>query len=204
MKLFKTLFAAALFGALPLSAGAFAAETPQSSHSAASKQPASCCRCRCECRQNDKDGTHKPDAAPENPAAAKLQADDLVSNYFHVIGGARPGTAGCSLAQANIACKAVHFAYERRIDKADVPTLRATLLKAWEGMSEAERRAFDSNFIDVCRLIDSCRADWPKMRGLFEDAGCAEEMEKLMKNPTALSAWSELCAHTLTMGNSDE
>lgn len=198
MNKFNSLLAAAALAAAALSFSAYASDKPGTACGKACSQKCSCSQA-CQCpRQNG-----RPSAA-EEALTKELKTEDFVAGYFHVIGGFKPGTSGCSLAQARAACKAVRFACWLRPDQADTAKLRDTLLRAWTGMSETERKDFDTNFIDVCRLIDSCGEDWSKMRGLFEDAGCFAAMDELMHNPDAQKAWSELKAHTLTMGNSDE
>ncbi|MBQ7523164.1 MAG: hypothetical protein IJT07_01410 [Oscillospiraceae bacterium] len=127
----------------------------------------------------------------------------FVNDYFHVIGGFLQGTSGSSLAMAQAACEAFRFAVINRMDIVDVPTLRDTMLAAWESMTDEERAAFDANFIDVVQLVDACLADWEGARGTFEDAGVAEDMAALLADPTAQEAWKTLVAHTLTMGNYD-
>ena len=86
----------------------------------------------------------------------------------------------------------------------DVPTLRKNMLAAWESLTDEERSAFDSNFLDVVRLIDRCLDDWEVNKGVFTDAGVqADRLEELLKDKAAQVSWSDLVAHTLTMGNSD-
>ena len=130
--------------------------------------------------------------------------EDLIQDYFHVIGGYHPGTAGSSLAKAQAAFKVYDFAQAHRLWNADIPSLRSDMLAAWESMSDEERSAFDTNFIDILRLIDRCLDDWEVQKGLFADAGVDDSrMEALLKDPAAQVSWSVLAANTLTMGNSD-
>lgn len=204
MNRLNSLLAAAALAAAAFSFNAYASDNHDGAACDGTGRGEACspkCSCSQSCQGQQPNG--RPSASEES-SAKELKTEDIVAGYFHVIGGYKPGTSGCSLSQARAACRAVRFAYWLRANKADTAKLRDTLLRAWTGMSEAERKDFDTNFIDVCRLLDSCSADWPKMRGLFEDAGCSAAMDELMHNPDAQSAWSELKAHTLTMGNSDE
>ena len=130
-------------------------------------------------------------------------AEELVENYFHVIGGYGKGTAGSTISEALSACDVIRFASGNALWAVDDSSLRANLLEAWESMSEEERMYFDDNFMDVVMLIDSCVTDWEANKGTFEDGGAAEDMEMLLNDPTALTSWYKLRNHTLTLGNSD-
>ena len=52
-------------------------------------------------------------------------------------------------------------------------------------------------------LLDNCRKDWASNRAVFDDAGVAEEMDRLLADPDAVESWETLKAHTLTLGNSE-
>ena len=130
-------------------------------------------------------------------------AEEFVEGYYRVVGSFHPGTAGSSLVRAQAACAAVHFAAEHRIAEVDVPLLRSTMLAAWESLTEEERGYFDENFVGLAELIDACEADWESNRPLFDDAGAADQMAVLMDEPAARECWATLCAHTLTLGNSE-
>ena len=160
----------------------------------------------------------EPTAAPQADEAATVlpapegesgerpvvpSAEEFAEGYFRWVTSFHPGTAGSSLRQAEAACACVHFAAENRLAEVDVPLLRSTMLTAWESLNDDERGWFDENFVGMAGLIDACRADWESNRGLFEDAGVADQMAVLMDDPAACEAWSTLCAHTLTLGNSE-
>ena len=130
--------------------------------------------------------------------------EDFAEHYFKMIGGYPKGVSGASLRQAQAAYNAYMFAWEHMIWNEDVPTLRKNMLAAWESLTDEERSAFDSNFLDVVRLIDRCLDDWEVNKGVFTDAGVqADRLEELLKDKAAQVSWSDLVAHTLTMGNSD-
>lgn len=138
-------------------------------------------------------------------AGLQPSPEELVENWFKTVGGYLDGTAGSSLAKAQAVYNAFDFAQSRRLWDADIPTLRADLLTAWESMSQEERDAFDSNFIDVLRMIDACAVDWDGSKAVFADAGVpVERMEYFLKDVEACASWEVLTSHTLTMGNSDE
>jgi len=129
--------------------------------------------------------------------------EELVENYFHVIGGYHQGTAGASLAAAKAAYQAYGFAFEHQLWNADIPALRKAILEAWESMTDAEQKVFDANFIDEVRLIDSCLNDWEPMEGVFADAGVSSMMGELLKDTGARVSWATLVSHTLTLGNTE-
>lgn len=129
--------------------------------------------------------------------------EELVEDYFRVIGGYRQGTAGSSLAAAQAACKAYSFAFQHQLWNTDIPALRKAILDAWESMTDEEQQAFDANFIDEVRLVDSCLNDWEAMEGVFTDAGVSSMMGELLQDVGAQVSWSTLAANTLTMGNAE-
>ena len=147
-------------------------------------------------------------AAESTPAAAQETesapaetipvptAEACAEGFFRVVGRFHPGTAGASLGRALSACEAYRFAAENRLAEADGALLHAVLCEARESLSEEERSWFDENFESVCGLIDACRNNWEENRPLFEDAGAAEEMEKLLGDPEAQASWAALCAET--------
>ena len=132
------------------------------------------------------------------------ERDVWIDQYFRVVSGYEPGTAGASLAEAQVACAIFGFASDYQLWAADVTAMRDSMLAAWEGMSEKERSGFDANFIDVVRLIDDCLSDYEGVSGIFDDAGVGDRMGALLGSETARLSWSALCANTLTLGNSGE
>ena len=130
-------------------------------------------------------------------------AQTLADEYFRVVGAYHMGTAGSSLAKAKAACDVVSFAAGQKLSGAHIPSLRQNLLQAWESLSEDERTYFDENFLDLVLYIQTCTTDWEQNRGIFEDAGVAEEMEKLLNDPDAMESWNVLQSHTVTLGNSE-
>lgn len=135
--------------------------------------------------------------------SATPSQEAFVEEYFHVIGGVEQGTAGASLKLDRAAYDAMDFANRYQLWNADIPALRDTMLAAWESMTDEERSAFDANFIDVVRQIDLALDDYEGIKSEFEDAGIGDAMQSLLEDPFACESWRTLCAHTLTMGNSE-
>ena len=101
------------------------------------------------------------------------------------------------------ACEALNFAAAGELWHADRETMRENMLKAWEGLSEAEQSAFDNSFMDVVYLLDACYADWPANRASFAD-GRDTRMDELLAEPMYREAWTTLLGNTLTLGNSED
>lgn len=131
-------------------------------------------------------------------------ADAFADFYFRVVAGIPQGAAGASLSQAQAACDVLGFATGNELWFADVDTLRANMLEAWESLTDDERAAFDENFPALNELMNSCFEDWDANRGSFEDAGVADIMEELFEDGTSQWSWDTLSANTWTLGNSEE
>ena len=127
--------------------------------------------------------------------------DVIYTDYYQAVMAVQPGSAGSSLRTAEAAVNVVSFAKQYNLVNADGESLRYEMLTAWEDMSEEERTAFDAAFMDVVNLIDSCKEDFSSVRGSFEDAGKAEDMEALLNDENAMDCWAILLGATLTMGN---
>ena len=128
-------------------------------------------------------------------------AEALADFYFHVVADVQNDAAGASLAEAAAACDVLAFATGNELWLADVDTLRANMLEAWESLTDDERAAFDESFPALNELLSGCFEDWDANRGSFDDAGVADTMEELMENGTAQWSWDTLSAHTWTLGN---
>ncbi len=131
-------------------------------------------------------------------------AEAFADAYFRAVAGIPEATAGASLAQAQVACDVLGFAFYNELWLPDTDALRANMLEAWESLSDEERANFDLNFPAFNELLNSCFEDWEANRSRFEDAGVAETMEELMENGTAQWSWDELSANTWTLGNSED
>ena len=97
-----------------------------------------------------------------------------------MVAGYLKGTAGDSLSEAQSACDVLAFATGNELWQADMETLRANLLEAWESLTDEERANFDANFPDVNELLSGCFENWEGSRSRFEDAGVLDTMEDLL------------------------
>ena len=122
--------------------------------------------------------------------------EEFTISYFQMIGDSE-------LTLDKKACEAMNFAAASELWHADTDAMRDNMLKAWEGLTEAEQAAFDGSFMDVVNLLDGCYADWDANRGAFTD-GRDERMDELLAEPLYREAWDSLKANTLTLGNSDD
>lgn len=119
--------------------------------------------------------------------------EEFALSYFNMIGDGE-------LTLDKKACEAMNFAAAGELWHADTQALRDNMLKAWEGLSESERSAFDKSFMDVVHLLDACLEDWAANRAAFKD-GRDERMDELLAEPMYQEAWKTLLSNTLTMGN---
>ncbi len=131
--------------------------------------------------------------AESTPRAPVPTAAAFAEDFFRVVGRFHPGTAGSSLGRALAACGAYRFAAENKLADTDPALLSAALREGRTLLSEEERGWFDENVGDVAALIETCQNDWEEVRPLFDDAGVAEDMDALLKDPAAPDAWSALC-----------
>ncbi len=126
-------------------------------------------------------------------------AEAFAEGFFRVIGAVEQGTAGASLKQAVAAMEAADFAVVHELWDPDVEAVFDNMLEAWESLSGDEQAAFEANFAGVAQLVDACLDDWDAYRGLFDDAGAAEEMESIVYDPLNRLAWENLRDATLAM-----
>ena len=134
--------------------------------------------------------------------------DAFAGEFFRMIGGA---DASDEAQLALAAARAVLFAVEHEMWAPDVEATRANMLEAWNGLTDDERAAFDGNFMEVTRRIDAAIEDWEGNSAAFiaadelaEEFFPSELMELLGLEDQYAEAWKNLCAYTLTMGNSEE
>ena len=128
-------------------------------------------------------------------------AEAFADLYFRVAAGIPQGSSGASLTEAQSACDVLGFAAGSELWLADVETLRANMLEAWESLTDDERARFDESFPALNELINDCFEDWESNRGRFEDAGVADNMEELFEDGTSRWSWDALSANTWTLGN---
>ncbi len=120
----------------------------------------------------------------------------LAEDYFRAVGSFHPGTSGGTLAKANAAAQAFACAASRRFWSVYADTIRFELQAAWEGLNDDERSAFKENLAAVEEMIDAAKDDWAGVKGAFEDAGAAADMQSLLLDPTNYISWSILCEQT--------
>ena len=138
--------------------------------------------------------------APEEPPTVEALTED----YFKVVAGLEVDRAGGSLATAICASKVCAFAEAYSLYNPDVEPLRANLLDAFEAMDKDSQNAFLTNFDAVRDLLEACLEDYDAQRGIFEDAGVVDTMDRIMYDPLNRLAWMHLRDYTMTMGNSDD
>ncbi len=120
----------------------------------------------------------------------------LAEDYFRAVGSFHPGTSGGTLAKANAAAQAFSCAAGRRFWSVYADTIRFELQAAWESLNDDERSAFKENLDAVAEMIDAAKDDWAGVKGAFEDAGAAADMQSLLLDPTNYISWSILYEQT--------
>jgi hypothetical protein len=137
-------------------------------------------------------------AKPELPSA-----DEIADELFRRAGEVKPGTAGSSLREAAAAAELLRFASRSELWDCDVKAFRASVLEAWEGLSDDERSAFDGSIMTLISDIDSCFSSWDEAKAAFEDAGAAGTVGALISDPMNELSWRTLVSSIMTMGNSE-
>ena len=120
--------------------------------------------------------------------------EDLAEGFFRVIGSYGQGVSGTSLKEAIAACRAFGFAGTYDIMNVAEEELQQNLVTAWKSLKKEEQDAFSINYPGVISLVDSCLSNWEGARGLFEDAGVANEMKILLEDSRTRASWAELLA----------
>ena len=141
------------------------------------------------------EGTEPPERSEiilERAPGEAPAAEALAEDYLRVVAGIERGTAGASLKLAEATARVVAFAEESALWGVDADALLENLREAWESLSDGERDAFAENLPLVAELIEDSLADWQARRGVFEDAGAAEPMERLAEFAQNRLAWEVL------------
>lgn len=136
----------------------------------------------------------------EHPAPG---AEQLAGEYFKLVAGIMPGSAGSSLREAEAFYKAVDFSWKNDLWGCESGSLRDNMLKAYESLTEDERTAFDEGFMGILGLDGKAFGDYAAVKGSFEDAGVSDMMEKYSVMTEVRMCWDRLKSFTLTLGNSE-
>lgn len=120
----------------------------------------------------------------------------FAERYFREIAPLPIGTAGASLSLAGAAARVCAFAADFRLWNPGVDGAWENMLEAWETLDAEDRESFLENFERVSSLIDACLEDWDAYRGLFDDAGAAQQMEATVYDPLNRQAWQNLREYT--------
>ncbi len=132
------------------------------------------------------------------------EAESLVSEYFEIVAGCHPGTAGSSLKQAEAFEKTVGFADKNDLWCVNLPVFREEMLKAWESLSEEDRGYFDESIMGLVSMGPAVFDNYDSVKDVFEDAGVGDAMQALRGSVKARMSWEVLISNTMTLGNSDD
>ena len=128
-----------------------------------------------------------------------IPVEELATGYLPVILGIEQGTAGASLKLAQAACEVTGFAAAHDLSEAEDENLTACMMVAAEALDGEELSRFAENFDAVRGLLDGCFEDWEANRPAFEDAGAAEDMERLISDEAVRLNWEKLRDGTQAM-----
>lgn len=118
--------------------------------------------------------------------AAPPTIESVTDELFRAVGSYQ---ADAALA----AYQAFRCAYRIDALSQDEAALRGVLRASWEGMSQAERDAFDAGFPETARLIDGCISQYEGVRAAFDAAGVGAEMGELLDSAYCRACWARLC-----------
>lgn len=138
-------------------------------------------------------------AADNESAVAEESATDdesgvteeaLLSLFNGIIGYSR--SAGSSLRNAQNARNLLAFAERTDYANANIIDRAQAVAGAYSAMSDENREEFLYNYGGIRSLMESAFNDYESVRGLFGDAGIADEMEGLLNADGAREQWDAL------------
>lgn len=118
------------------------------------------------------------DADPERIDISALRLTDVLEKCIGY-----EGTAGASLKEAAAAYSLLEFAVSQRAaDAANLLTEAKIALDVFGGEAQEELRR---NLMGIAELIEAADGDFASLRGLFDSAGIADEMQALLAEESA-------------------
>lgn len=135
---------------------------------------------------------------PMQDDADGLTAEEVLAALTDCTGYA--GSAGSSLKNARAACRLAAFADEKQLADADPLALSETVADALAGLTEEQRTELSFNLASIHAALTGAFENYESSRGLFEDAGCAEELALLIAAPRTFEHYSALHDQLLAAG----
>jgi hypothetical protein len=140
-------------------------------------------------------------------SVAQVAVDEDLANIITEASEIGEGTAGVSLKRTKIAHDIAVLAANRGYADGSVQELKKTFEAVVEPMDEEHHANLDATFMDgVIALLDKAidADDYDSVKGQFEDAGVADDMDTILKAPGLKESYGQIRAAYLTMGNSED
>ena len=160
---------------------------------------ASVVSCKAEDKQDIDDGG--------DTSVVEVAVDEDLANIIKDASQIGEGTAGSSLKRAIVAHDVAVLAANRGYAAGSVEELKKTFEATVDAMDEDAKASVDATFMDgVIPLLDKAidEGDYDSVKGLFEDAGVADDMDTILKAPGLKESYGAIKAAYLTMGNSED
>lgn len=160
---------------------------------------ASVVSCKAEDKQVTDDGG--------DTSVVEVAVDEDLANIIKDASQIGEGTAGLSLKRAIVAHDVAVLAANRGYQDGSVEELKKTFEATVDAMDEDHQSNVDATFMNgVIPLLDKAidDGDYDSVKGQFEDAGVADDMDTILKAPGLQVSYGQIKAAYLTMGNSAE
>lgn len=140
-------------------------------------------------------------------AVTQVSVDEDLANIITEASQIGEGTAGVSLKQTKIAHDVAVLAANRGYGDGSVEDLKKAFEVTVTAMDEDARASFDATFMNgVIPLLDKAidEGDYDSVKGQFEDAGVADDMDTILKAPGLKESYDNIKSAYLTFGNSED
>ncbi|MBQ5545842.1 MAG: hypothetical protein IIU00_09180 [Clostridia bacterium] len=140
-------------------------------------------------------------------SVAQVAVDEDLANIIKDASEIGECTAGVSLKRAKVAHDVAVLAANRGYTDGSVEELKQTFEATVGAMDEDHQTSVDATFMNgVIPLLDKVidEGDYDSVKGLFEDAGVADDMDTILKAPGLQESYDQIKSAYLTMGNSED
>ena len=139
--------------------------------------------------------------------AIETMEDERLSEILREAADLPQGVSGVTLKQAQIAGEIAEVAAERAYTEEAVAALRKIFRKEYEALDAESRENLDRNVTEgILPYLDSAIANdrYEEVKGIFEDAGAAEQLESARKAPGIAESYDAIKTAYLTMNDNGE
>lgn len=132
--------------------------------------------------------------------------DEALGNIFKEASEIGDATAGVSLKRANLAAKIASYAAVMNYTTEAEKSLREEMKSKYNALDDQGKENLDISFEAAFNMLDTAiiDGDYDSVKGLFEDAGSAENIQTILKTPGLRDSYSTFKSAYLSMGNSDK